>query len=109
MNIKKRIKANDYTIDELVEWMDLSNPIILYEIFVSIVQHNIKHQQVIEKLHEISCKMGKEDVMLGYYKIGHVAMGVLGVLGIDETDIFSENLDDFDKELVRKFVKDSNW
>lgn len=109
MNIKKRIENNDFTIDELTEWMDSSNPTILFTIFTSIVQHNIKHQKIIEKLYKISEKMGKEDVMLGYYKIGHAAMSVLVKLGIDETNIFSDKMDDFDKESVFKFVEDSNW
>ena len=46
--------------------------------------------------------------MLGYYKLGHVAMGALLKLGFDEKVVFNGDLDSFEKETAIKFYR-SAW
>ena len=62
----------------------------------------------IDKLFQLSQLLNDKYKMLGYYKIGHVAMGVLLKLGFDEKAVFRDNLDKFEKEMAIKFFQ-SIW
>ena len=46
--------------------------------------------------------------MLGYYKVGHVSMGALLKLGIDEKIVFKEGMDKLEKDMAISFLQ-SAW
>ena len=108
MSIVERLKNNDFSKDELLQCLDSSNPIILYETITCIVNNHITDKIIIDKLFQLSQLLNDKYKMLGYYKIGHVAMGVLLKLGFDEKAVFRDNLDKFEKEMAIKFFQ-SVW
>ena len=108
MSIVERLKNNDFSKDELLQCLDSSNPIILYEAIPCIVNNHITDKIIIDKLFQLSQLLSDKYKMLGYYKIGHVAMGVLLKLGFDEEVVFRDNLDKFEKEMAIKFFQ-SAW
>ena len=109
MNIKKRIESREYTNNELVEWLDNNNPTIFYLLVTTIVSNDIKDTTIINKLLNLSKKLDNENKVLGYYKIGHLAMSALLKLGIESYVVFSTDLDPFEREMTLKFLNDNDW
>lgn len=109
MNVKEKIKKRNYSVTELVEWLDLKNPTILYLVFNEIATRHITDSIVVNKLYSLASKLDNQHKMLGYYKIGHISMSVLLSLGIKEKNIFNDSISDFDKETVMKFYNESSW
>lgn len=103
MNIISRLKNNELTGDELLKLLDSSNPIILYETISCIVNNHVTDKVIIDKLIQLSKLLDDKYKMLGYYKLGHVAMGALLKLGFDERIVFKSDLDNFEKEMAIKF------
>ena len=108
MRIIDRLKNNEFSVDELLKCLDSPNPIVLYETVTCIVNNHITDKIIIEKLLQLSEFLNDKDRMLGYYKLGHVAMGALLKLGFDEKVVFKDNLDNFEKETAIKFFQ-SAW
>ena len=108
MNIIERLKGNNFTEDELLECLVSTNPIVLYEAITCIVKNNIVDRIIADKLFQLSELLSDEYKMLGYYKIGHVAMGALLKLGFEEKKVFKSDLDEFEKETAIKFFQ-SAW
>lgn len=106
MNSVDKLKSNEYTEEEMLKYLDSLNPIILYESILCIVRNHIADKIIIDKLIQLSELLGDEYKMLGYYKVGHVAMAALLKLGISHNIVFDNNLDDFDKETVMKFFQE---
>lgn len=109
MNIKKRIEFQEYTNNELVAWLDTDNPTLFYLLITTIVSNNIKDAIITDKLFSLSKKLNNENKVLGYYKIGHLAMSTLLKLGIDRDVVFCTDLDPFEKEMTLKFLNDNDW
>lgn len=108
MNIVEKLKNDEFTNDELVGYLENPNPIVLYATISCIVRNGIIEEKIIEKLLTLTKMLGEEHKMLGYYKLGHIAMGALLKLGIDEKLIFRNDLDSFEKEIAIKFSQ-SAW
>jgi len=110
MNINQKLDSGAYTEDDLIEYLDSNAPILLYKVAKLIVLNSIKTDKIIKKLYDISNKLEMEYSILGYYKIGHLAMSTLIKLGISSDDIFAKIvLDEFEKETVINFERDSDW
>lgn len=109
MNIKKRLENKDYMNNELVEWLENSNPILFYLVITEIVTNHIKDQIIIDKLLELSQKLDNNNKILGYYKKGHLAMSALFKLGLDSDSVFTLDLDPFEKEMTLKFFNENDW
>lgn len=108
INVIHKLKNNDICKNELLNYLDCSNTIILYHVITYIVNHAITDKIIIDKLFQLSQLLNEKYTMLGYYKIGHVAMAALLKLGFDEKIVFQNNLDDLEKETTIKFCK-SAW
>lgn len=108
MNITNKLKNNEFSKDELLKYLDSSNPIVLYNTINCIVNNHITDKIIIEKLFQLTELLNDQYKMLGYYKLGHVAMGALLKLGFDEKVVFKDDLDSFEKETVIKFFQ-SAW
>lgn len=108
MSIIDRLKNNEFSGEELLKCLDSPNPIVLYETITCIVKNHITDKIIIEKLFQLSELLNDQYKMLGYYKLGHVAMGALLKLGFDEKVIFKDDLDSFEKETAIKFFQ-SAW
>lgn len=108
MSIIDRLKNNEFSREELLKCLDSSNPIVLYEAISCIVKNNITDKTITDKLFQLSELLNEKYKMLGYYKLGYVAMGALLKLGFDEKVVFKDNLDSFEKETAIKFFQ-SAW
>lgn len=108
MNIVNRLKKNELTKNELLTCLDSSNPIVLYEAITCIVNNQITDEMITNKLIQLTELLSDKYKMLGYYKLGHVAMGALLKLGFDEETVFKNDLDNFEKETAIKFFQ-SAW
>jgi phosphosulfolactate phosphohydrolase-like enzyme len=53
--------------------------------------------------------LNNENKVLGYYKIGHLAMSALLKLGLENDVVFCTDLDPFEKEMKLKFLNDNDW
>gem|GEM_PF-1814702 len=107
--LKKKLDNGEFTNRELVEWLDSNNPTILYSLITMIVNKGINDTAITDKLLSMSNKLDNENKVLGYYKIGHLAMSALLKLGIDSDVVFGGGLDSFEKEMTLKFLNDNDW
>lgn len=109
--VSEEYKKTDtmYTISELLQQLDNPNPIILYKALMIIGNNHIADIDIVNKLFSIKLKLDVGDKMLGYYKIGHLAMGVLLQLGVDKNTVFTEDVDEFDRQTVIRFCNECNW
>lgn len=107
MSIVDRLKNNELTKNELLTCLDSSNPIILYEAITCIVNNQITDNMITNKLIQLTELLSDKYKMLGYYKLGHVAMGALLKLGFDEKIVFKNDLDSFEKETTIKFFQNA--
>lgn len=108
MNVVNKLQTNKVTIEEVMESLDKFNPIVLYETISYIVRNNICDEMIIDKLIQLSEKLDDEYKMLGYYKLGHVAMAALWKLGYDEKIVFKKGIDEFEKKMTLNFLH-STW
>lgn len=108
MNIIDKLKNNEIRGDELLKCLDNANPIVLYEAITCIVINHITDKIITDKLFQLSDLLSDKYKMLGYYKLGHVAMGALLKLGFDEKIVFKDGLNSFEKETALKFYH-SAW
>lgn len=67
----------------MVEWLDDDNPITICLLISVIVSKNINDLTITNKLLNLSVKLDNDHKVLGYYKIGHLAMSALLKLGMD--------------------------
>ncbi|MGN6713230.1 hypothetical protein [Anaerocolumna jejuensis] len=109
MDIKKRIERQEYTNNEIAKWLDNDNPSIFFLLIKTIVSNNIKDTTITDKLFSLSKRLKNENRVLGYYKIGHLAMSALLKLGMDSDVVFGTDLDQFEKEMTLKFLNDYEW
>lgn len=108
MNIVDKLKSNDFTEEDLLNYLDSLNPIVLYHCISCIVRNDVKSDKIKRKLFELTGFLSDKYSMIGYYKLGHVAMGALLKLGYSEEDVFNYDLDDFEKDMAIRFYK-STW
>ncbi|MDA1478342.1 hypothetical protein [Bacillus changyiensis] len=110
MNIVKKIEEEKCSIDELKNFLDDKNPIVLYHTMTYIGKKGYNTVDIKAKLNQLSSKRQTEDKLLGIYKIGDLAMATLKKIGVQEPEISEyQNLDDFDKETVKRLFEEIDW
>ena len=113
MNKKERLKNNVYTIDDILEYLESWCSTSLALVCKFIVYEDVKDENVIKRLFEISDKLDQSRLdhkAFAIYRVGHLAMSTLIKLGISEEEIFKQiSLDDFDKQLVLDFTGSDFW
>lgn len=92
--------------DELIENFEVSNTVVLQQVMLKLIKHNIKSEIVCKKFIEYSKFMDIRFKILGPCKLGHLAIYSLKKLDYNEEykDIY-EVLEDEDKELVDMIEK----
>lgn len=92
--------------EELIENLETPNVIVLQQVMLKLVQHDIKSEFICQKLVEYSNFMDTKFKILGLCKIGHLAIYSLKKLGYmkEYQDIY-EGLKEQDKELVDMIEK----
>ena len=73
-----------------------------------IVKDHITDKVIVDRSFQLSGALSNEHKMLGYYKVGHVSMGALLKLGIDEKIVFREGMDKLEKDMAINFLQ-SAW
>ncbi|MGE7945171.1 hypothetical protein ACQKNB_24305 [Lysinibacillus xylanilyticus] len=77
MNILKKIDKGECAVEELAELLDEKNPIILYHVMVSIGKYGMYNEDIIKRLNKMSFKRESKDKLIGYYKVGDLAIVTL--------------------------------
>jgi len=92
--------------EELIENLETPNVIVLQQVLLKLVQHDIKSEFVRQKLVQYSNFMDTRFKILGLCKIGHLAIYSLKKLGYmsEYRDIY-EGLEEQDKKLVDMIEK----
>lgn len=108
MTIVDRLRNDACTTEEAIVCLESSNPIVLYAAMTYLVRNHITDDSAKKALLNIRGRLSDEDKMLGFYRIGHVAMGALLKLGVPEDQVFQPDLDPWDKEITIKFA-DDGW
>ncbi|MCE4049000.1 hypothetical protein [Bacillus sp. Au-Bac7] len=109
MNLVDKINEGNCSADELAKLLDDNNPIILYHVMTAIGNYDIYNEQVKKKLYELTFKRGTTDKLLGYYKIGDLAIVTLQKIGENIDSTSYENLDDFDMKMLLQLTKEVGW
>lgn len=110
MDIIKKIDEGHYSITELENFLGESNPIIVYHTMTYIGKNKCRTQGVLEKLNELSFKRSPQDKLIGYYKIGDLALATLMKLSEKDNGIsFSETLSDFDRKMIVRLYEEIDW
>jgi len=104
-----KLTNNEFIAEELVGILGVNNPITFYNAVVCVVRNNMKDDMIIDKLLELRTRLSNEYKLLGYYKIGHLAMATLLKLGIEESKVLFDELNDFEKEFVWKMYDGDFW
>lgn len=70
----------------------------------------VYNENVMKKLYNLSFKRETKDKLLGYYKIGDLAIVTLQKIGknIDEISSY-QILDDFDRKVLLQLAKEVGW
>jgi len=110
MTLLNNIKEGKCSVDELEELLDERNPMILYHVMTAIGKREIYNERILKKLYELSYKRDMKDKLLGYYKVGDLAIVTLQRIGenIDELPPF-QGLNDFDKKMLVQLAKEIDW
>lgn len=110
MNILEKIDNGDCSVKELVELLGEKNPIILYHVMIAIGKYGIYNEELIETLNKLSFKRESKDKLIGYYKIGDLAMVTLKKIGFNLEIIPTyQTLDDFEQGMILKLYNEIDW
>lgn len=110
MNLVDRINEGNCSVDELENLLDEKNPIILYHVMVYIGNSSNHNEEIIGKLYKLSFKRETKDKLLGYYKIGDLAIVTLQKIGVNIQEIASyQTLDYFDQKMLLQLAKEIGW
>ncbi|MED4069925.1 hypothetical protein [Priestia endophytica] len=80
------------------EYLDEKNPIVLYHTMRTSGDYLVYDEKVLEGLKELSLHTSSADKLLGYYKVGHLAMVTLKKLG--------ENIEELALNQGGKYVRE---
>lgn len=103
MNIVNKLKHDVCTPEEACQCLESPNPIVVNEAILYLVRNHATEQSVIDRLMQLSGCLSDGFTLIGYYKLGHAAMGALLQLGVDEEKVFGALTDPFEKEMVFRF------
>lgn len=106
LSLSKRIMNNELSNEELIENLETPNVIVLQQVMLKLIQHDIKSEFVCQKLVQYSNFMDIRFKILGLCKIGHLAIYSLKKLGyMKEYQSIYDGLEKQDKELVDMIEK----
>ncbi|WCM17674.1 hypothetical protein [Priestia filamentosa] len=110
MNIVEKIEKGDCTVKELEKLLDEKSPLILYHVMRAIGKYKIYNDNIISKLNEMFSKREMENKLIGYHKIGDLAIATLQAIGekIEELSSY-QKLDDFDRNMIAQLSKEIDW
>ncbi|MDT9721076.1 hypothetical protein QVE09_19420 [Paenibacillus sp. ClWae2A] len=110
MNLIKKIEEGQCSIDELQLLLNEANPIVLYHVMTYIGKEKLGSTGINEKLEELTSRRGASDKLIGYYKVGDLAIATLIKLDkkTDEIAIF-KSMDDFDKKMIFNLIEELEW
>ena len=107
MNILEKINNGNCAVEELIELLGEKNPIILYHVMIAIGKYEIFNEDLIKTLNDLSFKRESKDKLIGYYKIGDLAMVTLKKIGFTLEAIPTyQKLDDFEKGMIVKLYSE---
>ncbi|WP_230584512.1 hypothetical protein [Lysinibacillus sphaericus] len=107
MNILEKISNGNCAVEELIELLGEKNPIILYHVMIAIGKYEIFNEDLIKTLNDLSFKRESKDKLIGYYKIGDLAMVTLKKIGFTLEAIPTyQKLDDFEKGMIVKLYSE---
>ncbi|WP_342428939.1 hypothetical protein [Paenibacillus sp. FSL L8-0158] len=87
-----------------------NNPIVLYHAMTQIGKEGFRTERMIKKLSELSLKREPQDKLLGYYKVGDLAIATLIKLGEKKEEISGfRTLDEFEKKMVFRLFEEVEW
>ncbi|MEC2077042.1 hypothetical protein [Metabacillus fastidiosus] len=110
MNIVEKIDKGNCSVEELEKLLDEKNPIILYYTMTAIGNYGGYNENIITKLNKLSFKREANDKLLGYYKIGDLAIVTLQKIGENVDGISSyQTLDDFERKMLIQLAKEVGW
>ncbi|MDQ0233539.1 hypothetical protein [Metabacillus malikii] len=105
-----KINTGNCSVEELENLLDKNNPIILYHVMTAIGNYGVHNDKIMKKLYELSFKRNTEDKLLGYYKIGDLAILTLQKIGENIEDISTyQTLDDFDRKMLLQLATEIGW
>ena len=110
--LAKKIMNDELTNDELIECLSIPNVTVIQQTILKIIERRIQDSNAYDKLIEYSKCMDLRFKILGFCKIGHLAIYALKALGYsDEYDLLYIKISDEDIELVdileKAFFNDS--
>ncbi|WP_243432727.1 hypothetical protein [Lysinibacillus sphaericus] len=70
----EKINNGNCAVEELIELLGEKNPIILYHVMIAIGKYEIFNEDLIKTLNDLSFKRESKDKLIGYYKIGDLAI-----------------------------------
>ncbi len=110
LNILEKIDNGNCAVEELIELLGEKNPIILYHVMIAIGKYEIFNKDIIKTLNELSFKRESKDKLIGYYKIGDLAMVTLKKIGFNlEVIPTYQKLDDFEQGMILKLYSEIDW
>ncbi|MFI8922102.1 hypothetical protein ACQKG7_23340 [Lysinibacillus fusiformis] len=106
----EKINNGNCAVEELIELLGEKNPIILYHVMIAIGKYEIFNEDLIKTLNDLSFKRESKDKLIGYYKIGDLAMVTLKKIGFTLEAIPTyQKLDDFEKGMIVKLYSEIDW
>lgn len=106
LSLAKRIMNDELSHEELIENLDTPNVVVLQQVMLKLVRHDIKSEFVCEKLVQYTTFMDRRFKILGFYKIGHLAIHSLKKLGyMKEYEDIYNGLEEQNQELVDMIEK----
>ncbi|MGC7931691.1 hypothetical protein ACP3VS_24215 [Lysinibacillus sp. VIII_CA] len=103
----EKISNGNCAVEELIELLGEKNPIILYHVMIAIGKYEIFNEDLIKTLNDLSFKRESKDKLIGYYKIGDLAMVTLKKIGFTLEAIPTyQKLDDFEKGMIVKLYSE---
>ena len=101
--IIKKIQEGIYDKGELQEFLEINNVFVMSNTMKEIIKLQYKTEAIINRLIEISEYRGNEHILIGVYKIGHLAIATLLKLGFSKEELDCYNrLDEYEKNIVLK-------
>ncbi|WP_411343868.1 hypothetical protein ACE3MZ_20055 [Paenibacillus sp. WLX1005] len=109
MDIVKRINEGNCSIEELEVFLEENNPVILYHTMTYIGKSKYYTQNMLDRLNDLSLRRSPQDKLIGYYKIGDLALATLIKLDEINNKISLEDLNEFDKNMIMRLYEEIDW
>lgn len=110
MNLINKIEEGKCSVEELQQLLNEQNPIVLYHVMTYIGKEKLDTNSMQRKLEELSSRRGSSDKLLGYYKVGDLAIATLIKLGKAPSELSSyQSLSEFDQKKIINLLEELEW